>query len=351
MNKIIKQIIYIILLSILLGFIRYLFIDDYSILRKNQHSKIINADFDSNLQLLFLEAEEPEIINIDLAKKIYDNDLAVFIDARDNSDFIQGHIKNSINVPYELDGDYNDNLIDSLYSLGKPIVSYCSGEGCSLSADLSYYLYGLGFMSIFYFEEGYPVWEELDYAINKSNDLESNDNPIGLKLNFIDYIIFISMFLILVLQYFDRYKHHIVSISRFILGFIFIYFSYDKILDPKLFSDIVHNYDIVPFGLENLGALILPFIEFLIGLCLILGIFVDSSVIISIALLIFFILLIGQAYLRGKSIDCGCLLSDLSQTSSSEKRLYMLKRIVQDICFIVFAIIVKYRAKFDINND
>ena len=58
----------------------------------------INADFDSNLQLLFLEAEEPEIINIDLAKKIYDNDLAVFIDARDNSDFIQGHIKNSINA-------------------------------------------------------------------------------------------------------------------------------------------------------------------------------------------------------------------------------------------------------------
>ena len=325
--------------------------DNYSILRKNQHSKVVNEDFDSNLQLLFLEAEEPEILNIDLVKQIYDNDLAVFIDARDNSDFIEGHIKNSINVPYDPDGDYDTNLIDSLYSLGKPIVSYCSGEGCSLSADLSYYLYGLGFMSIFYFEEGYPAWKDLNYPTNKSNNLESNDNLVNIEFNFIDYIIFISMFLISILPYFDKYKHHIVDVSRFVLGFIFIYFSYDKILDPKLFSDIVSNYDIIPFGLENLGALILPFIEFLIGLCLILGIFIDSSVIISIILLIFFILLIGQAYLRGKSIDCGCLLSDLSQISSSEKRLYMLKRIVQDICFIVFAIIVKYRAKFDMNND
>ena len=59
-----------------------------------------------------------------------------------------------------------------------------------------------------------------------------------------------------------------------------------------------------------------------------------------------FILMIGQAYLRGKSIDCGCLLSDLSDSSSSEKRLYMLKRIVQDICFIVYALIVKYRVRF-----
>ena len=61
--------------------------------------------------------------------------------------------------------------------------------------------------------------------------------------------------------------------------------------------------------------------------------------------------MIGQAYLRGKSIDCGCLLSDLSDSSSSEKRIYMLKRIVQDICFIVYGVIVKYRTKFDNKND
>ena len=242
-------------------------------------------------------------------------------------------------------------MIDSLYNLDKPIISYCSGEDCTLSADLSDYLYSIGFMPIFYFEEGYPIWEDLNYPNKKTNSPENKTNQAKIKFNFIDYIIFLSMIVIFALQYFDRYKHHIVNISRFILGFIFIYFSYDKILDPKLFSDIVKNYDIIPFGLENLGALVLPFIEFLIGICLIFGIFINTSVIVSIILLVFFILLIGQAFLRGKSIDCGCLLSDLSEASSSEKRMYMLKRIVQDICFIVYAIIVKYRTEFDINNE
>ena len=65
----------------------------------------------------------------------------------------------------------------------------------------------------------------------------------------------------------------------------------------------------------------------------------------------FFIIMIAQAYLRGKSIDCGCLLSNLSEASSSEKRVYMLKRLLQDICFILYAVILKYRTKFRINND
>ena len=47
----------------------------------------------------------------------------------------------------------------------------------------------------------------------------------------------------------------------------------------------------------------------------------------------------------------GWLLTDLSDSSSSEKRIYMLKRIVQDICFIVYGVIVKYRMKFYNKND
>jgi hypothetical protein len=172
---------------------------------------------------------------------------------------------------------------------------------------LSYYLYELGFLSIVYFEEGFPVWKELDYPYSKQNNIlviqENDNNNTNFKINFIDYIIFLSIAIICLLQYLDRYKHFIIYISRFILGFIFIYFSYDKILDPQLFSDIVSNYDIIPFGLENTGALILPFIEFIIGICLILGIFIDTAVFVSILLLIFFIIMIAQAYLRGKSID------------------------------------------------
>jgi rhodanese-related sulfurtransferase len=307
-------------------------------------------------------------INIDLAKNMYDDGTGIFIDARDSDEFNEGHISGALNIPYDniLDFEYEE-LFDSLAIpimvktdidsgddwIEKFLVVYCSGGGCSLSEDWAYSMSTSTFfhedITIFYFEEGYAVWKELDYPV-KFVDLDNSKQNIGFEksfFNFIDYLVFISFLLIFIFYFNNFYQQLIPVISRMILGFIFIYFSWDKILDPKLFADVIQNYDIVPFGFENLIALFLPYIEFLIGVFLILGVFIDISAIISISLLIMFVLMIGQAYLRGKSIDCGCLLSDLSDSSSYEKRTYMLKRIVQDICFIVYAIIVKYRTRFN----
>ena len=351
MNKIFKQFLYVLGLSIVLGFIRYITLDDFSLINysKQSNSKISSIDVD--LQNYLVNLESPEIISIDVAKDIYDQSLGVFIDSRDESDFNLGHVRGSVNIPYDPDDNYNYSLIDSLYDLDQSLVIYCSGEGCSLGGDLAYSLYEKGFLSITYFEEGFPIWKELEYPYSVVSESELVKEENKFKLNFIDYVIFISLIIIFILQSFNQYKFMIIYISRFILGYIFIYFSYDKILDPELFSNIVKNYNIIPFGLENLGALILPFVEFIIGLCLIFGIFIDMAALVSLLLLLLFIFMIGQAYLRGKSIDCGCLLSDLSEASSSEKRMYMLKRILQDICFILYALIVKYRTKFQNDND
>ena len=83
----------------------------------------------------------------------------------------------------------------------------------------------------------------------------------------------------------------------------------------------------------------------IVGLCLLLGIFLEVSTSYIIAMLLFFIFMIGQAYLRGKSIDCGCLLTDLNNDSSLEKRIYMLKRIVQDLYFLLLSLIIRFKNK------
>ena len=57
-----------------------------------------------------------------------------------------------------------------------------------------------------------------------------------------------------------------ILIMRFLLGFIFIYASYEKILDPAKFARDISNYHVVPFGLENTIAIILPWLELIIGL-------------------------------------------------------------------------------------
>ena len=101
-----------------------------------------------------------------------------------------------------------------------------------------------------------------------------------------------------------------ILITRILLGLIFIIASIDKIIDPAGFARDISNYHFVPFGFENIIAIILPWLELFIGLGLILGIMVDGASVISGILLILFIILIFQATIRGFNIDCGCGLKE-----------------------------------------
>ena len=104
-------------------------------------------------------------------------------------------------------------------------------------------------------------------------------------------------------------KYLIICI-RLILGTVFLWASFDKILDPASFAKNISNYHVVPFGLENAIAITLPWLEFFIGTGLILGIMVDGSIMISSFLLLLFNILIAQAIIRGFNIECGCGLKE-----------------------------------------
>ena len=132
----------------------------------------------------------------------------------------------------------------------------------------------------------------------------------------------------------DRY---LIVTTRIILGAVFLWASFGKILEPGDFARSISNYHIVPFGIENIVALILPWLELLIGMGLILGIMVDGSVQISAILLIMFILMISQAILRGFNIECGCGLK--------EGEMIGLNKILENIVFLGGAYIVMQRKK------
>ena len=121
----------------------------------------------------------------------------------------------------------------------------------------------------------------------------------------------------------------IILLIRIAMGIVFIYASYSKILDPTAFSQNIHNYGVTPLFIENIIALTLPWVELFIGFGLIFNIKYNTCVDISISLMMIFIILILQAYLRGKSIDCGCFSNDLSPQEWAEKRWDMLKRIFE----------------------
>ena len=133
---------------------------------------------------------------------------------------------------------------------------------------------------------------------------------------------------------------NIIFLIRLIMGLVFIIAAYPKILDPNAFSSNIHNYGVTPLYIENLIALILPWIELFIGISLIVKYKYESSLDICIYLMIGFTILISQAYIRGLSIDCGCFLG--SDTESDSKRFWMLIDIIRDIVFLALLFILKY---------
>ena len=95
-------------------------------------------------------------------------------------------------------------------------------------------------------------------------------------------------------------------IIRFVLGLTFIWASWHKMMNPGEFAKIIYGYGVFPEISINAIAIVLPYIEFISGICLISGILPKSALFIINALLTAFILLIGFNLARGHTFNCGC---------------------------------------------
>jgi uncharacterized membrane protein YphA (DoxX/SURF4 family) len=118
---------------------------------------------------------------------------------------------------------------------------------------------------------------------------------------------------------------------------MFIYASLDKIAHPEEFAKQIGYYKALPFGLENVLAIVLPWTELIVGICLIAGLLVDGATLLSIIMMLVFILAISQAMLRGIDITCGCF-----KVSADSDKLG-LDTIIRDIIFLVMSYIVLNR--------
>jgi len=94
--------------------------------------------------------------------------------------------------------------------------------------------------------------------------------------------------------------------GRLVLGVIFVLASVDKILHPAAFAEAVYNYKILPDVLINLTAIILPWLELILGVCLIIGVWLPGSLFLSNILLVAFFGSLLFNIARGLDIHCGC---------------------------------------------
>ena len=98
-----------------------------------------------------------EIGDVTLAKKLYDSQNFVFVDARSRDDYDEGHIKGAVSLPV---GQFDEKIGAFLdqYSPEIAIVTYCSGRTCEDSHKLAQLLLAIGYTQIHVFADGFPGW-------------------------------------------------------------------------------------------------------------------------------------------------------------------------------------------------
>jgi uncharacterized membrane protein YphA (DoxX/SURF4 family) len=103
-----------------------------------------------------------------------------------------------------------------------------------------------------------------------------------------------------------------LAILRVALGVVFISASVDKIMNPQNFAANIANYRLIPYQWINLAAIILPWVEVIIGSLLVMGIWTGANGLLASGMLMVFSIAILQALFRNLDISCGCFSTDPS---------------------------------------
>ena len=110
------------------------------------------------------EGTPEEIDSVARAKDIFDKGGVLFVDARSQDSYEDGHIPGAVSLPV---GHFDEKIESFLtrYPPEQPIVTYCSGRTCEDSHDVALFLTDAGFTHVQIFIDGFPGWQAEGYPI------------------------------------------------------------------------------------------------------------------------------------------------------------------------------------------
>ena len=102
--------------------------------------------------------DEPAI-DLAEARRLFDLEEALFLDARPASQYAEGHIRGALNLSWPQAETEFIHVADRL-DAARVIITYCDGETCTLSHNLARFLTDMGFGNVRVFVNGWTLWRQ-----------------------------------------------------------------------------------------------------------------------------------------------------------------------------------------------
>lgn len=115
------------------------------------------------------EASVDTLVTLEQAYSLFLSGGAIFIDAREQIEYDEGHIKGALNLPFEEFDDYWPDVEPKL-SPNDKLVVYCDGLDCELSLFCARELNTRGYINAYTFFGGWLQWIDAGLPVEKSGD-------------------------------------------------------------------------------------------------------------------------------------------------------------------------------------
>jgi rhodanese-related sulfurtransferase len=113
------------------------------------------------------ESSPFSVISLEDARRHFEKGTALFADARPRSAYRSGHISGAVNLdPNEFDAWSGDFF--SKTSPDQLIITYCEGERCTLSLELSEKLTWMGYEKVYFLKNGWGQWNEHQLPVEQN---------------------------------------------------------------------------------------------------------------------------------------------------------------------------------------
>lgn len=131
---------------------------------------------------------------------------------------------------------------------------------------------------------------------------------------------------------------------RLVVGATLLWAGFAKVSDPAMFALTVRAYEVLPVGLVNGFAVVMPWMEIAAGLCLVSGFWTRSGALASAALFAAFAVALGINLVRGADISCGCFGLDGAEGGLGEA-------LVRDLLLLAGALVLVFFRRVPFSLD